>query len=142
MIQLITESLEGATHSWDAVAVCMERLLPPSDTEKIIKQDHDFSLSKRLFWLISKVDQILPMVADALEQWRWFSEAHELHSRENSESPPMKEGGLPSRKDLESVLEQIRRLKACQDRFDALRERAQSFRDGVILLHPSLKGVL
>jgi hypothetical protein len=134
MIQLITESLEAATGSWNSIAIYMEQLLPPSDTDEILKQDRDFSLSKRLFWIISKVDQALPIITDALDQWRWFAEAHGLHKERDSEAPPMEEGGLPSHKDLETLLEQIRRLNACQAGFEALRERAVSLRDGVTLI--------
>ena len=109
----------------------MEQLLPSTNTNQALSQNGDFSESERLFWIINKVDQILPMITDALEQWRWFSEAHNLHNGRNNLSPPVEDGGLPSQKDLEPILEQIRRLKACQRAFEALRERARSLRDGV-----------
>ena len=140
MLFLIRESLEAATSSWVAVANHLECLLPLGDVEKLLIQDNDFSKSKTIFWIISTIDQILPMIIDTIAQWKWFSEANNLSK--GNDPHFRSQGGLPDQKKLEPIIEQVRRLDNCKTEFESLRERARSLRDGVSIEKFSLITIL
>jgi len=135
MIEIIKECLETATRSWGEVALYMENILTSGDTKQILFEDKTFSRSTILFWMISKIDQILPMISDATAQWAWFARGNYLFQNVSSvPSTPFEDGGLPTPEMLEPILVQIRRLNDCKAEFEELRERARSLRDGVSIL--------
>jgi hypothetical protein len=47
-------------------------LLDMSDSKDFGEEDKTFSELKNVLWVISKVDEILPIVHDSIDQWNWF----------------------------------------------------------------------
>ena len=111
MCHYIAETMEAATRSWVTIALYMEQLLTSDNTDHVLIEDDDFSQSKKLFWIISKIDQILPMIADTIAQWNWFSETNNLSQA--NDGARVRDGGLRDQKTLKPILEQIRRLNDC-----------------------------
>ncbi|KAN0101488.1 hypothetical protein V8E51_011998 [Hyaloscypha variabilis] len=134
MLQAIKECMEVATRSWTKIATHMEQLLTSGNTKQILIEDNNFSQSTKLFWIISKIDQILPIISDATKQWVWFAQANNLYRDIEWSSPPMSQGGLPNLEELKPIMEQLQRLNDCKKEFEELRERARSLRDGIFSL--------
>jgi hypothetical protein len=44
-------------------------LLAFDDREKLLYEDAKFSQTQKLFWMINIVDEVVPMMKDAVEQW-------------------------------------------------------------------------
>lgn len=125
-----------ASQSWVKVGDDFEQLLAGSFVEEMLAEDDKFSESQKLFWIINKVDSILPMIADAVVQWNWYMDANDLRSNPR-DMPRFKEK-------LVAIEVLIQRLQSSQRGFEDMRDRARSLRDGVCIdfpFHPA-PGVL
>jgi hypothetical protein len=72
MLYYIHFLIQTASESWADVRDAIEQLLAGSIGEEALAEDDKFSQSQKLFWVINKIDSILPMIADAVTQWNWY----------------------------------------------------------------------
>lgn len=158
MARAIRSFMDTAHHSWEHIGRHLERLLPPPDSDELLQEDHKFSQSQKLFWIINKVDEIMPIISDGIEQWDWFREKKRLASlydydlmdrvvyiedeivdgatkhsppRVNRDEMRIRVNREEMRLSVKSIDEIKQRLLKSAERFKAVRERALSLRDGV-----------
>ena len=147
MLYHIHRFVKMATRSWVEIEESFERLLAGSLTEKLVAEDKEFSQSHKLFWLINKIDGIVPMIADAITQWEWYLDVNGLDSKFDALRQILFFGEVREGADLHEYQRQetikkfnkkvaavevlMKRLRNSQRRFEAMRDRARSLRDGV-----------
>jgi hypothetical protein len=143
--------MQMANSWWGEIADHLDQLIVFSDQDDKFT-DEKLLKVKELFWVISKIDEILSMISDTLDQWEWFRDSNKLTTAAGDEglsgrglipqgslSPIPREEELKAlhiiRKDLEEPIHQINavvnQLLGSYTRFEAIRDRARSLRDGV-----------
>jgi hypothetical protein len=129
--------MEMASNSWVKIGDYLEQLLILDGIEQVLVEDGKFSQSQKLFWIINKVDELLPMIADAVTQGEWYQKANQLKLLGNidqqfeqlADSDPLHRKYLQDK--VQDIEELKGRLEDSYKRFEAVRERARSLRDGV-----------
>ena len=137
-----------ASVSWVQIADEFEKLLVLDDTKGILLEDEKFSQSQKLFWMLNKIEEFLPMITDVAVQWTWFRDANYLESLVDDDFFEGRDwrGKIISKdkqqaeyhKKLSEIKKLIQRLEDSKLRFQAIRERARSLRDGVGFKHTSI----
>jgi hypothetical protein len=139
----IHQFMQSASQSSIRIADEFEELLDPDDLSQILIEDDKFSRSQMLFWLINKIDEILPMITDAVAQWEWYRQPTRLAEMtgnnfnyvKTTEDPDW-DWNLPKRKEvfdkqIHEIDKHTEELQYSIKRFEAMRERAKALRDGV-----------
>lgn len=67
-----------ASGSWVELADEFEELLVLDGTSEILPEDEKFLQSQKLFWILNKIDELLPMISDEIIQWTWFRDSNNL----------------------------------------------------------------
>ncbi|KAH8777269.1 hypothetical protein BGZ57DRAFT_351768 [Hyaloscypha finlandica] len=139
----IYEFMEKASVSWVELADEFEKLLIQGDAKEIWL-DEKFSQSRQLFWMLNKIEQIIPMITDVTVQWDWFRNSNKLESLTDDDYFDAWDsvGNIVFNDDQKSNLqtqfseirEILKRLGDSKLRFEAIRERARSLRDGIFSL--------
>jgi hypothetical protein len=65
----ISQLMRMAASNWQAIATYLKYLLEISNPKDFHIDDKKFSKFLNVLWVIGKLDEILPMVRDSLEQW-------------------------------------------------------------------------
>ena len=132
-----------AYNSWDRLGDHLELLLSAEKTStlfnKRVGDDDVVNDSLDFFWIINKVDEILPIITDAIDQWEWFWAANKPLSTQDDEIwlPWMEEVYVeePVREGLAEKIKEIENFQKgfhdCYERFEGIRGRALSLREGV-----------
>jgi hypothetical protein len=131
-----------ASGSWVELADEFEKLLVLDDTKGILLEDEKFSQPQKLFWMLNKIEEILPMITDGIVQWNWFRDSNKLKyladddffeiKNRAGEVFEVKEDQMTALQETLAEMEKIvQRLEDSKSRFEAIRERARSLRDGV-----------
>jgi hypothetical protein len=133
-----------ASGSWIELADEFEKLLVLDDAKGILLEDEKFSQSQKLFWMFNKIDEILPMITDEIVQWSWFRDSNNFESPADDFFELKGWGGNIVSKEKQITTFQMKvaeiekilpRLEDSKLRFQAIRERARSLRDGVGFKH-------
>jgi hypothetical protein len=129
-----------ASASWVELADEFEKLLVLDETKGILLEDEKFSQSQKLFWMLNKIEELLPMITDEIVQWNWFRDSNNFESpidsffelKDRRGRIVSKETQITEfRKKLSEIEKILPRLEDSKLRFQAIRERARSLRDGV-----------
>ncbi|KAE9366522.1 hypothetical protein N431DRAFT_471572 [Stipitochalara longipes BDJ] len=132
MLYHIHYFIETASQSWMEIKEIFEELLAGSFAEEMLAEDDKFSLSQKLFWIINKIDYILPMITDAVVQWDRYMDAHNLRI---NHLDLCKAGTIKLFEEkVAEIKVLIHRLQISQEDFEAMRDRARSLRDGLFAL--------
>jgi hypothetical protein len=146
IIKQIHSFMAKASGSWVELADEFENLLVLNDTKGILLEDEKFSQSQKLFWMLNKIDEVLPMITDEIVQWNWFRDSNNFEKLAADHMVELKDGrivsGLAQRREFQDKLVEIEkilpRLEDSKLRFQAIRERARSLRDGVGFKQPNI----
>ena len=68
----ILQLMQTAVRIWAEISQFLNGLLDMSDSKDFGEEDKTFSELKNVLWFIGKVDEILPIVHDSVDQWNWF----------------------------------------------------------------------
>jgi hypothetical protein len=129
-----------ASGSWVELADEFEKLLVLDDSKVISLEDEKFSQSQKLFWMLNKIDQVLPMITDDIVQWIWFRDSNNFESpaddffelKDDWGTIVSKENQITEFQEMLAEIEKIvQRLEDSKLRFQTIHERARSLRDGV-----------
>jgi hypothetical protein len=131
--------MEMASNSWVNIGDHLEQLLVSGEIDQVSIEDDEFSHSRKLFWIINKVDELLPIITDAVTQRDWYQNANQLKLEALPQLDPPSHILITKRtngmEDLRAKIQDIEelkgRLQVSYKRFEAIRERARSLRDGV-----------
>jgi hypothetical protein len=139
----INQLMEMAAANWKNIAIYFKDLLEISNPKDFRIDDKNFSGFLNVLWVIGKLDEILPMVRDSLEQWDWFRAGN------RNLCPTIEESPLADRQDigdvdsdknllsqqLKSKLQELDKaryeLENCEEEFKALQTSALSLKDSV-----------
>jgi hypothetical protein len=91
--------------------------------------------------MLNNIDEVLPMITDDIVQWNWFRDSNKLESPANDDFFEIKDwsGEIYKSKEeqmtvfrekLVEIEKIVQRLEDSKLRFEAIRERAHSLRDG------------
>jgi hypothetical protein len=139
----IQQLMDIAVASWEDIGTHLQDLIDISTPRNLRIDDERFSQVLDVLWVIGKLDEILPMVRDSLEQWEWFRAGNSKLSTTTQESPLTERQhddnddsveNLLSRK-LQSKLQEIDRarqlLENCEEEFKTIYTRSLSLKDSV-----------
>ncbi|PMD34211.1 hypothetical protein L207DRAFT_588810 [Hyaloscypha variabilis F] len=142
----INQLMEEAGEDWKHIATYFKDLLEISNPKNFHIDDKKFSEFLNVLWVIDKLDEILPMVRDSLEQWDWFRtgnpnlcpavEESPLSAREHIRDVESDKHLLS--KHLKSKLQELDKsrydLENYEEKFKALQTRALSLKDSLLQL--------
>jgi hypothetical protein len=91
--------LATASGSWVELADEFEELLVLDDTSELLPEDEKFLQSQKLFWILNKIDELLPMMSDEIIQWTWFRDSNNLGPLTSADLSDEKDSvGLPTQR--------------------------------------------
>ncbi len=163
MVSTIHTAMESASRSWVDLGDHLEQLLAPNNPEELLLDDEEFSQSQKCFWVINTIDLIDPMIRDAIQQWEWYRSRRKLDCLPESDliihvaeagfrdeeeekvalftEQEKMEYVARGRDEMQRMVGEIEGIKHSllnsQRRFQSIRDRATSMRDGVSIDHPN-----
>lgn len=132
-----------ATSEWREIAKYFKDVLESSNPKNFRIDHKNFSEFLKVLWVIGKLNEILPMVRDSLEQWDWFREGNRnlrLTFEETSLAEDQFLTDVDSDKrllnqQLKSRLQGLDKarydLENCEEEFKTLHTSALSLKDSV-----------
>jgi len=150
MVGQIYQAISWASEAWVDVADNLEQLLVLKDPYNPFPDgQNQLAKSQTFFWIINLIEKMEPMIEDNIDQWEWFSAAskitdikdEQLYDKETTFGIELKD----ERKRLDDFLVQIGaakvKIRKTQARFQNLRARAETLRDGVCT-NPHSHGIM
>jgi hypothetical protein len=143
----IHKFMAKASASWVELADEFEKLLILDNTKGILLEDEKFPQSRKLFWMLNKIEELLPMITDEIVQWNWFRDSNNFKSPADDFFEEKDwVGRIVSKEKQITAFQQkvwkiekiVPRLEDSILRFQAIRERARSLRDGVGFKHTNI----
>jgi len=140
----IHKFMAKASASWGELADEFEKLLILDNTKGILLEDEKFPQSQKLFWMLNKIEELLPMIKDEIVQWNWFRDSNNFKSPADGffEETDWVGRIVSKEKQITEFQEKVwkiekivPRLEDSILRFQAIRERASSLRDGLDFKH-------
>ncbi|KAH6677159.1 hypothetical protein B0J14DRAFT_651052 [Halenospora varia] len=143
----VREYLQLACESRQIVEKELDDFLSENITQGVLAEDDDQSV--KLFWLMQKIDAILPMIADSVNQWEWYANGNKLKSTDDIQlNNILYSYGTEEIHDYldpdyrlayaRSLVEEIEswkeQLQGAAKSFTIMRERARTLRDGIFAL--------
>jgi hypothetical protein len=148
MLGYIDKFHQMAYASWVELGDYLEAQLSSSKTSVLVHKrvgdDEIIKASMDFFWIINKIDEILPIITDTKDQWEWFWAANKPFSTRDNELWSLRCLAAQEHQDewkekqriyladrIRGIEDHQRRLEGCYDRFKKIRETALSLREGV-----------